>query len=334
MGAGAGRGGGGALERWASGDADGPVCDALLAAMAEPLEPPAATPSRSSDGEGRAPLDLARDAARSQILGDLISAILATTAHGASSQGLSGALAIGGPGAGDRAPHAVFGGRRELPRRGGSGSSLPAAEAPAAPALRALAGPPAPGWEVALPLRFEQQPRAEARVRAALAAFEALRARGIRVRDDAALAAALQALRLCRHGEDARSARLLPRLMGAAMAIGVVPGPRTRRAVLGALEDLDARGGGGGGGASGGGGGGDGSGGLGAFAYAWAPAAAVGGVSLADALSLARSELAPGAAGASAAWRWGGAAERVAAGVMRTLAFERAFGGGGGGQRQ
>ena len=325
---------GDALARWAGGDAGGVVGDALLAAMARPMEPADAPPnpnaaaiSGSSGGLGAAALEAAQDAARSTVLGALISAILTAPAGGGASS--SSSSGRGGDGS-EAAPQPVFGGRRRrhaahvplLAGGGAGGSLLPAFDANAR----------APGWEVRLPLRFEQQLGAAARVRAALAAFALLRARGVAIRDDAALGAALQALRLCRHGADAHTARLLPRLMGAALALGVRPGARTRRALLGVCEELDARGG------SGSNNGGDG---LGAFAYAQAPAASVGGVTLERVLALARAEVAASkaASGAAAAppagpaapWRWGGDAERVAAGVMRALAFEHAFGAASGG---
>jgi hypothetical protein len=87
----------------------------------------------------------------------------------------------------------------------------------------------------------------------------------------------------------------------------------------------------------------DARGGLGAFAHAAAPTASIGGVTLEAALSEARRAVAEsgaaeaggggGGSGSSSEgqWQWGGEAERIAAGVMRSLAFERAFGGIGGG---
>jgi hypothetical protein len=104
--------------------------------------------------------------------------------------------------------------------------------------------------------------------------------------------------------------------MGAALRLGVRPGPRTLRALLAACDDLDAR-------AS-----------LGPFAFAAAPPARVGGVSLREVLAAVRAEMGPAGGGGGAgadggAWVWGGDAERAAAGVVRTLAFESSFGGGG-----
>jgi len=111
---------------------------------------------------------------------------------------------------------------------------------------------------------------------------------------------------------------LLPRLMAAAFSLGIHPGPRTLRALLGSCRDLDSRAG------------------LGPFAYAHAPAAQVGGVTLQQVLAAVRAEMAAaeaaagggssGGAAGGGEWVWGGAAERVAAAVMRTLAFERNYG--------
>lgn len=91
--------------------------------------------------------------------------------------------------------------------------------------------------------------------------------------------------------------------MGAALEIGIEPGPRGRRALLAVCDDLDGRGA------------------RVPFAYAAAPAAAVGGVEAQAALAAARAAL-----GGSGSAAWAGSAGRVAAGVLRSLAFEAAFG--------
>jgi hypothetical protein len=111
---------------------------------------------------------------------------------------------------------------------------------------------------------------------------------------------------------------MLPRLLAAALTLGIRPGPRSLRALLAACDDLDARAG------------------LGPLAFAAAPAAPIGGKSLESALAEARAALAEQGAGGDAgggarAWQPGGVAERAAAGVMRALAFELAFGDNGGG---
>jgi hypothetical protein len=126
--------------------------------------------------------------------------------------------------------------------------------------------------------------------------------------------------------------------VGAALALGITPGPRTLRALLKICADLDARAA------------------LGPFASAASPAASVAGVTLQDALARARLLLADargggggrsvegcggaaagwegsGGAGIGEEWRWDGAgeAEQLAAALLRTLAFQATFGGGGGG---
>ena len=114
---------------------------------------------------------------------------------------------------------------------------------------------------------------------------------------------------------------LLPRLLSAALSLGMEPGSRSLHALLAACDNLDGRGG------------------LGPFAYAAAPSGSVAGTVASDVLRSAHAaledrNLSPaGAAGGGddgrndlACWQWGGDAERVAAGVLRTLAYQRIFG--------
>jgi hypothetical protein len=85
--------------------------------------------------------------------------------------------------------------------------------------------------------------------------------------------------------------------------VGITPGRRVRRALLAVCADLDARGT------------------CVPYAYAAAPAAPVGGVDARAALASVHAAL-----GGSNDTAWTGTAGRVAAGVVRSLAFERTFG--------
>jgi hypothetical protein len=226
---------------WEAGDGEGRLIrPALLAAMAAPVdlpEAPACVRPLAADaaaleleghpggalsggggcggggggGGGAGPGDVA-DRARSEIIGDLIAAMLAADpgqvpeAHppslhrsggGGGGSGVFDDYARGSP-----PPRPERGGRRRFWRRapaphGGAGRAghLPEWDAAAA----------TPGMSLTLPLRVEQQGAGPRRLGAALGVLEFLGAAGVRVRHDAALAAALQALRMCRHAEDARA---------------------------------------------------------------------------------------------------------------------------------
>jgi hypothetical protein len=95
----------------------------------------------------------------------------------------------------------VLGGQR---RRGAG--AVPLLLASGTPGVApAAAGQGASAPEVVLPLRLEQQPGALQRIEAAVAVLRLLARRGVAIRDDTGLAAALQALRLCRHGGEAHT---------------------------------------------------------------------------------------------------------------------------------
>lgn len=178
----------GALLRglWETGDTGQSLRPALLAAMAEPL------PLTGLDAGGQAGAGArAADAARSQIVGELVRAMLERDP-------------------GDRRPRAAAGvapapgGRRA---RFGEGAAAAEAglERGGGGSVDAWLESAAPGLELWLPLPYQEQPALAARVEAVLQMLAWLRARGVSVRDDALLAAALQALRACRHGGDAHA---------------------------------------------------------------------------------------------------------------------------------
>lgn len=232
----------GALLRglWEAGDGGQLLRPALLAAMASPVElRDAAEAGRCESGGGTTAIISsdsrqiqhiissdgsaemhAADQARSQLLGELIAAMLEQDPgqlHPArqlrdqnSKPGTTGGALV----------TATAGGRREAwpgsrstaglndsssYSSGGGGSKTTVCDHNSTDQQAWDPCAPVPGLEMWLPLRLEQQQPAVRRVASALSVLEFLRRHGVVVHDDAALASALQALRMCRHGEDAHA---------------------------------------------------------------------------------------------------------------------------------
>lgn len=158
-----------------------------------------AGPEPTDQAEGAAAAKDTLDRARSQIVGELIAGILSPLPPPAPpSAALQPSASCGDGGARLQPP---LGGRRRLRARGHPHFD---AAAPGRGAPLALFDD-VPGLDVVLPLHLEQQPGAAQRVEATAAVLRLLSARGVTIRDDTALAAALQALRLCRHGGEAHA---------------------------------------------------------------------------------------------------------------------------------
>ncbi|KAF8058419.1 hypothetical protein HT031_005543 [Scenedesmus sp. PABB004] len=179
------------------------------------------------------------DRGRSRLLAQLFRGVLAAPpGHGerlaAAAAAVAAAAAAGG-GAADARLRAAL-----APPGTGGGATLalapPAAPRGAQQPLPLAQQRPLPGVRLA-----EQPVHLRTQVVLVLGVLEVLGAWGVRLRHDAALAAALQVLRYCSDTDDARQSGLLVAVLRSSLGLGVRPGRASLRALLSCCADLESR---------------------------------------------------------------------------------------------